>query len=246
MTSNPEIKKKGKVFRRILKVFGYIVIFLIIALLVFVLISMATNHTVFIFGKTTAWVLTPSMEPTIPARSYILIEKVSPDDVTVGDIIIFKSDDPALDFAFNTHRVTQIIGDNDEFVTQGDANPVEDQYTAKADNVLGRYVKNLPVLTAIGRFLFSSIGTLIAITMIFAIMLIMYMPGLIRAGRRKTAEIERRRAEQFDALVREEVERLKAEDAAKTNGENADVDSNQVSNDISDEGSEEDQQPKSL
>ena len=202
--------KKKKIIRRITDIVGYLAIFLIASLLAFVLISKASGHTVFIFGKTTAWVMTPSMEPEIPARSYILVKKAPPSEIEAGDVIIFESDDPTLNSAFNTHRVVRVVGDHTEFITKGDANDAEDAYTAKADKVLGVYVKNLPVLTAIGRFLFSEIGLLIAVTAIFGIVLAMYMPGLIRATRKKAKEAEALRNEQIELRVREEVERMKA------------------------------------
>ena len=97
----------------------------------------ASQHTVFIFGRTTVWVMTPSMEPQIPAQSYILVKRVSAEEVNVGDVIIFRSDDPSLDGSFNTHRVIEIIGDHEEFVTKGDANLIKDGYTAKADKIEG-------------------------------------------------------------------------------------------------------------
>ena len=191
-------------------VIGYLVIFAIVGLLAFVFISRATGHTVFIFGKTTAWVMTQSMEPEIPAQSFILVRKAEPSEVKVGDVIIFSSDDPYLESAYNTHRVIEIIGNGEEFVTKGDANSVEDHYTAKGSKLLGIYEKNLPFLTAWGRFLFSGIGKLIAVAAILGVILLMYVPGIKKANKKRSEEIERKREEQIESLVREEVEKLKA------------------------------------
>ncbi|MGN1099836.1 MAG: S26 family signal peptidase, partial [Christensenellales bacterium] len=41
------------------------------------------------------WVLTDSMEPTIPSRSYILVRNVTADEIEVNDVITFSSKDPA-------------------------------------------------------------------------------------------------------------------------------------------------------
>lgn len=207
-------KGKTSTFRRIVGVVGYVLILLIIALLIFVVGSNVAGRTVFIFGRTPAWVMTPSMEPTIPARSYILVKKVEASEVNVGDVIVFSSDDPDLKGALNTHRVIEIRGDHAEFVTKGDANSVNDAYTAKAEKILGVYEKNLPTLTAVGRFLFSRIGIIIALTVILAIVMVIYVPDIIRANRERTKEIERKRDEQINALIREEVEKLKAENAS--------------------------------
>lgn len=212
--------KIKNVLKRIGDVFGYILILVITALCVFVLISRASGSATFIFGKTTAWVMTASMSPTIPERSYILLEKRDASEIEVGDIITFSSDDPALNSAFNTHRVVEIVGDHAEFVTQGDANAVSDRYTAKADKVLGVYVRNLPVLTAFGRFLASGIGIMIAVTIIFIIFMLMYMPDLIKKNEERGKELEKRRRERIDELVREEIEKLRERDrlAAENKG----------------------------
>ncbi len=210
-----KVEKKTKKRRRASEIIGYIVISLIVLLLVFIIIMKVTNHTVFIFGRTTMWVMTPSMEPEIPAKSYIFIREATADEVRLGDVIVFRSDDPMLDGALNTHRVVGIVGSNDEFVTKGDNNAVADKYTAKAENVVGIYIKTLPVMSAIGRFVFSGIGIVITITVILGTVMFMYVPEIIRGTRRRTEELELKRQELIDERVRAEVERLKAENAAK-------------------------------
>lgn len=206
-------EKKGARKPKVLEIVGYVLIFAIIVLLSFVIISNLSGNIMFVFGKAPVWVLTQSMEPTIPERSYMLISKVDPNDIKVGDIIIFKSDDPRIKDSYNTHRVVEIIGDNEEFVTKGDANAVEDNYTAKADRVVGRFEKNLPILTKIGRFMYSGIGIMISITFIFIIFMIMYVPDIVRATREKGRLLEEKKQEQIDELIKQEVERLKQEHA---------------------------------
>ena len=159
--------------------------------------------------------MTPSMEPTIPERSYILVEKADPDSIIVGDVIMFRSEDPALNGANNTHRVVEISEDKKSFTTKGDANTVADSEPAKAENVIGVYVKNLPVLSAVGRFLFSGIGMIITMTLIFVIIMIIYLPDIIRATREKSNQLEEKRQAQIADLVRAEVERLKRENTAE-------------------------------
>ena len=211
--SNSEKETKTKRKPRALEIVGFIIIFLIIGLLSFVIISNLSGNIVFVFGKTTVWVMTPSMEPLIPERSYILLSKVEAKDVEVGDIILFRSDDPSIKDSFNTHRVVEIIGDHEEFVTKGDSNIAQDHYTAKADRVMGKYVKNLPILTKIGRFMYSSIGILISFTLVLGIVMIMYIPDIIKATKEKSKIIEEKKQEQIDELVQKEVERLKREHA---------------------------------
>ena len=213
--------QKKTLFRRITGIIGYVIIFLIAAVFVVVIGFKANNRTAFIFGKAPVWVMTSSMEPEIPERSYILIQKATADDIKVGDVIMFKSDDPTLKGANNTHRVVEISEDGKSFITKGDANQSNDSEPAKAENIVGVYVKNLPVLTAIGRFLFSKIGIIITLTVIFAIVMVIYVPDIIKATKKKSNELEQKRQARIDELVRAEVERLKQEkeDTAKPSEE---------------------------
>lgn len=211
--TNPAPKKKRKI--RITEIFGFIIIFAIIAMLVFVLYSNFSGKMIFVFGKATAWVMTESMEPIIPERSFILISKVSAEDVQVGYIIIFKSDDPVIKDKYNTHRVIEIKGN--EFVTKGDNNLSADSFTAKAEKIVGRYEKNLEVLTAIGRFMYSGIGFLITITFIFVIVMVLYIPDLMKAIKDNEGKAEEKKKAQIDELVKQEVERLKRENENKNN-----------------------------
>ena len=104
----------------------------------------------YFFGYSVMNIVSGSMEDTIPAGTYILIQKTDASEIKKGDIICFYSDDPAIKGYPNTHTVVEdpIYGENGiEFVTKGDANLLKDEETAKGDKLIGRYVTNLPLLT---------------------------------------------------------------------------------------------------
>ena len=191
------------------------VMIVLVAALAFLIVSNMQGRITFIAGKTVVWVRTESMEPVIPARSYILVEKADPAKLAVGDVILFYSDDPSLNGALNTHRIIE-IDEAGEFVTRGDHNVKEDDYTAKPDKVVGVYRKNLPVLTQVGRFLSTRGG--------IAVTAAVYVPDLARAAKKKKSEEKK---DEIDERVRAEVERLKAEaaenagNAGKPDGEDA-------------------------
>ena len=182
------------------------------------------NRPVFIFGRSAAWILTESMEPQIPAGSYILIEQVDAQDVNVGDVIMFYSDDPALHGALNTHRVTAVIGDHEMFTTKGDNNFGNDTVPARGEKVVGRYLRNMPLLTLIGRLFRSVWGLVILFSLTIASVAVTF------AGRRKEPE-KQPPVSDFDARVAAEVERLIAENAAKTEKEKQTNDADDVQND---------------
>lgn len=208
-------KRKQTLVRRITGIVGYALIAGLALLIIFVFISNTQGKVTFIFGRTAMWVRTESMEPEIPARSYILVEKITAAEVNVGDVIVFRSSDPTLNGALNTHRVVDILGDGAEFVTQGDHNPGRDNYTALGSNVIGRYIKRLPIMTSFGRVMSTTLGIIITFTMIFVIFLIIYVPDMIRAANEKAAEAERIEKARIESLVAAEIEKLKAADEAK-------------------------------
>jgi len=198
--SNPKLKKITGIVTSVLAV-------LIVIASVFFVVSKCSNGIIYIGNKSCVFVVSQSMEPLIETGSFIVVEKVDPNDIKVDDIIIFKSDDPEIKDSFNTHKVVEIIGDNDEFVTRGINNPRNDIYTAKSENVYGRYVKNATLLNRFTKWFTTPLGLLITIIIIIAVCLMTYLPGIIKAFKEdKISEIDR------DFLIKQEIERLRLED----------------------------------
>jgi len=108
-----------------------------------------------ILGYRTFYVMTGSMEPTIPTNALVITKKDKNADYKVGDIITFESDDPDLAGKTNTHRIQEIIETDYgvAYVTKGDNNPVADNYTVSGDQVFGRVVFNTGKVQWIGTLL---------------------------------------------------------------------------------------------
>ena len=191
------------------------IVFLIFVVAVFVL-SKISGNPVFIFGKTTMWVTTDSMNDTIPARTYILVEKVDASEIKKGDIIAFYSTDPAIYGKINTHRI--VSEDGEPWVTKGDNNFNDDgQYSAKPENLVGRYVKTLPVMTVFGRIILSDVGFVLVIAVFLAVVLICYIPDIKNALKDKEnePEIDEDAKKEIDRLVAEEMKKLQESRAVK-------------------------------
>ena len=60
-----------------------------------------------IFGYSVVNIVSGSMGETIPQGSYILVEKVDPEEIKKEDIICFYSTDPSISGLPNTHRVIE-------------------------------------------------------------------------------------------------------------------------------------------
>ena len=152
-----------KRFEKILKIFKKAVIVLWWSFVVVLLVSIFGIMTAkmrgevpYFFGYSIMNIVSGSMEDTIPEGSYILIKKTDPSEIRKGDIICFYSDDPKIKGFPNTHAVVEdpLEGEDGlEFVTKGEANPLNDPVTAKGNKLIGRYVKNLDLLTGFSKTL---------------------------------------------------------------------------------------------
>ena len=125
------------------------IIFLVIMLLMCAVIIMAGRGNVpFIFGYRVLQVVTDSMMPTISGETCIIIAQVEQEDIQVGDIITFVSESPQIKGFLNTHRVYEITEDAESgetlYITIGDASNKPDPYPVAYDQIVGRYVRELP------------------------------------------------------------------------------------------------------
>ncbi len=200
---------KGKTIAK--KIMNALLCVLLIAsllLAVAMTVSKITNKPLFIFGKSAVWIVSESMEDTIPAKSFILVEKAGPDQVSSGDIIMFKSDNPGLNGGYNTHRLT--VTEDGGWITKGDNNPVDDgAYSAKPENLVGKYVKNLTVLTALMRFFSTPAGIILFIAFLLALCVALFLPDVLKASKQKKEQELKKAEEAKEKLFKEELERLR-------------------------------------
>jgi signal peptidase len=97
-------------------------------------------------GATPYTVLTGSMRPTMPPGSLVVIKPVETDKLKVGDAITYqlRSGEPEV----VTHRIialSQTLGGEKLFTTQGDANPHPDEKPVKAAQIRGAVWYTIPL-----------------------------------------------------------------------------------------------------
>lgn len=206
-------RKILKVFKKIVDIIGYVVLALLVAMTAFVFISNARGEAPF-FGKySVLFVLTDSMEPTIPEQSSILVEKTDPNTLNVGDIIVFISEDPAIKGMRNTHRIVEINEDHTSFTTKGDHNLKNDEYPVSAAAVVGKHVRNLPIVTRFARLLSQETGYAMVAVMVLLILMVIYLPDMKRTEKKQAEEQKKQHDDLIDEMVKKEVERLMSADA---------------------------------
>lgn len=161
--------KTKKTVKLIGKVLFYAVFIAVLLLVIGMAVAKMSNRVFFIGDRATIWVMTDSMEDTIPAQSYIQIRKIDTSDIKKDDIITFYSDDPALQGNLNTHRVLEVLDGGEKFITIGDNTGLKDKYPARAESVVGVYEKNLKGLTSIGRIFQTKMGLIIILVVMAAL-----------------------------------------------------------------------------
>ncbi len=197
-----ETQEKGVVSSILVIVFSILLVFLAVRIVT----SKIKNEPYFLFGKySVVWVMTESMEDAIPAQSFILIEKADASKVKENDVITFHSTDPQILGQLNTHRIVANNEAQKSFTTKGDHNAVQDTYTVPYENVVGKYVKNLTVLTAIAGAFLSGWGFIV----LCGIVVIITGMFMIRLFTQKDDDDEENEQSEMDKRIAEEVEKLK-------------------------------------
>ena len=201
-------KQRKQTRLKVGKIISYAVMFVCLIFFAAAFISGSSKKPLFLFGRTVVWVQTGSMEGTIPARSFISVKKADGDEVKKGDVIMFYSRDPQIFGMLNTHRVVD-TDENGDFITKGDANASNDRYAVKKSDVVGIYSGNLPVLTFVGRVMYSDAGIYIIIGIFAVCVAVGYVPDIVAVVRENKKKVEEEKQKLIRESIEREVERLK-------------------------------------
>ena len=94
-------------------------------------------------GYTVYRVETGSMEPTHPVGSIIYVEDVDPEEISVGDVITFRTGTGSS--KVTTHRVIG-IDEEGRYITKGDNNDDRDLDPGTYERVVGKVVLGISAL----------------------------------------------------------------------------------------------------
>jgi len=108
-------------------------------------------------GYSSSIIMSGSMDPAVPVGSVVVVNRVNPDRVKVGDIIVFQKSDTK-----TIHRVVEKIVENDSycFKTKGDANEDPDPGLVQPEQVQGSLLLNIPYYGYLLYFAGAPIGFL--------------------------------------------------------------------------------------
>ncbi len=143
--------------KRVLLWIGNFIFVALILYLCYFIIQAAKNDAPDIFGYRMLRVLSDSMEPAFGHGDCILIKETGRGELEIGDIITFRSSDPALEGALNTHRIVDVAVDyttgESIYYTKGDGNYWVDDYPVGYEDIVGKYVRTLPFGKSFSAFL---------------------------------------------------------------------------------------------
>ena len=149
---------------KILKKIMFSLFLLILLLYLFVIISPKIIKGFYPFGIKTAVVITGSMEPTLNINDFVIMKK--PKNIKINDIVSYKSINSENEVL---HRVIRI--NNNEIITKGDANNIEDK-PIKLNQVTGVYIGKIKYLGNIISFIQNPFVFSVVITIFLIIMFI--------------------------------------------------------------------------
>lgn len=135
------------------------------------------------FGMEPYFVETGSMAPSIPQGSVVYIRPADAAQIAAGDVIAYRADGAVV-----IHRVVQNRTVEGKFITQGDANTVEDAPVSYAA-LVGRMEWHLPLLGNLLSLYATTLGKIYALLLAASGVMFYLLAGCFRA--RSSAQLRR-------------------------------------------------------
>lgn len=207
-----KLEKLSRGFNVFLSVFTA----LMVGFIAYIMVCSAKGKPVNVFGRSLLTVVTGSMEPSLHTGDYIYVKKVPADELEVGDIITFRSEESDVSGKLVTHRIIEITPEGD-FVTKGDANTIADSKRIRQDQIIGKYTGKAKFFKWINSF--ADRRKLLLILVIIPMTLIaLYEVRTISKLGETVREKQEADSENMEKLMREaidkEKERLAREEAS--------------------------------
>lgn len=140
--------KENKVLSTIWNIVYTLLFVLVIFLLIIVVMQRVTNNDITIGGIRMFSVETGSMVPVYNIGDVLIAKEIEPNEIKVGDDIVYKGEEKTYNNKVVTHRVKSIEKQEDgnyKIITQGVANDIEDPEINQTQ-VYGKIVYKVRIL----------------------------------------------------------------------------------------------------
>lgn len=147
ITENPVLKLINNIV--------YVILFLIIASVLFVVIlQRASNNAIALGGVRVFNIISESMIPKYNIGDVLVVKSIEPQNIKVGDDIAYIGQESTFNQKIVTHQVIKIDYENGEYIfhTKGIANILEDPLVHQ-NQVFGKVVYKIWILSLISKIL---------------------------------------------------------------------------------------------
>lgn len=167
---NPRDEKEKSRVLKVVSNIGFTLFMLIMIFLIFITAqSRLTGQEPSLFGHRMYIVDSGSMVPTLPINSIIVVNESTASEIEQGDIVTYYAGSTNTRV---THRVVEVLENNEGFITRGDANNTEDPNILQKDKIIGKLAFSIPFVGAIFRVLSTKAGIGILVGLVAIITLI--------------------------------------------------------------------------
>ena len=97
--------------KKVISILATVLLILSMVLCTIVAMKSATGHEASVFGLRCFYLVSGSMEPSIPTGAAVIVRKNPSNVYHEGDVITFRSNEQAIYGMPNTHRIVQIVHD---------------------------------------------------------------------------------------------------------------------------------------
>ena len=187
-----KISNKIKHKKRNKKIVKFVILITLILLFI-VNIILAIEEKNHIFGIYMFNIISESMEPTFYKDDLAIVKSCNVEELEKGDIITFEQEDRVI-----SHRISDIIKEKGEeqFITKGDNNEVEDKEPVDAQNIYGKVVFVIPKIGKFVNYIQDASGFInVCILIVIICILVNFRDNMInnRKIKRKKYEIKKLR-----------------------------------------------------
>lgn len=160
-------------------------------------------------GYSISYVPTNSMDPAIPASTYVLF--VETKDVKVDDIVVYQSQEGETKGLYIIHRI--ISKTDDGFYARGDNNLAIDEELITNDMIIGKHITNLKVLSTLLGGMSRNLIFVLVIVIFVGLFIVQILNIYFVYQKEKNSKMKADSLQKLkDEIYKEELEKLKNEE----------------------------------
>lgn len=153
------MKKFLNVLKYLYKFLKIILTIVIILIVCVILIQKVFNNKISIGGYRIFTVVSPSMEPDYKVYDIIISKETEPNNLKVGDDVVYLGEKSDFNNKIITHRIIEISKENNSYkiITQGIANTAPDPEIDETQ-IYGKVILRSKILSFLSKIVNSTIG----------------------------------------------------------------------------------------